>query len=1065
MLRILLLFVLSFAACRAAAQLSLGQEQLVRPLHDMKIQSMPKVDNEQLLKIELNRHRQDRPTHFAHPFAVDINPSQTGHWDFVGETAIWRTVVESRSAYSINLGFSEYYLPQEAALYIYDYHQIEKSNPFTAADNEDHEQLWTPIISSDKIVIEVNIPIAMMEDLRLQLSYVNHDFIDIRKSTSKSCHIDVNCSAENGHPEVEEFRNQIRAVGLFTLSGSSVCSGFLINNTRQDCTPYFMTAFHCNLNQENAPSMVTYWNYENSSCREPGSPTSAAQGDGSFDTFNTGATWRAGWQESDFTLVELDDEVPESANAYFAGWDINNNPPDRAVLIHHPNLEEKRISFADANLFTGIWGAETKPIPNGNHLVLNHWDKGSTEDGSSGGPLFNRQGLVVGQLHGGLASCDNQAYDAFGRLFSSWTGGNTATTRLKDYLDPDGTGRVQQPGKNCIFEITFSDNHIQRCATDGFFTVDVQVDDSFLGFVNMTFEGLPTGVGAFFSNDMILAGQVSTLTLTNINNLTNGLYTLDIVADNGQHIRKEKLFFEVSDQSPSQAVLTSPMMEETVGIQDLMFAWVSQEEVTSYEFQLSENENLLPPLVDTIIVNSGLSLDLPLTTNQDYFWRVRGVNACGVASWPATFRFNTADITCSEKSNTFPYEIANDATSIISSVIRNDSHGVVQNIRVTNVNGQHSFLSDLKFTLTSPTGTEVILMSRKCTFNEDFNLGFSDTGIPVLNCPPTNGFLFQPEMPLATFIGQPAHGDWTLKVEDLNKFDGGVLNGWSLEICANPSNDFSISTNADSLVVCISESLTLPLHLGAGYETSENIVFECSDEAICEVQFVDGQGSLVINPTAQATAGIHSLEIKVNDESGNESLLELLVDFIDLPSNVSLLMPEENATQVEIAPSFSWSPADFTNNYRFELAREASFGDLILNSSTVENEFTVREALEPGEGYFWRVAANNICGEVLSQTNTFTTENTNSTNDPLSTPIEVYPNPTQKQLHVLISSPNVESEVLLSLFTLSGKKVVQNDTFSSTDPISLDIRKVPGGIYILSVQIGIETHFSRIVVQ
>ena len=188
-----------------------------------------------------------------------------------------------------------------------------------------------------------------------------------------------------------------------------------------------------------------------------------------------------------------------------------------------------------------------------------------------------------------------------------------------------------------------------------------------------------------------------------------------------------------------------------------------------------------------------------------------------------------------------------------------------------------------------------------------------------------------------------------MKVEDLNKFDGGVLNGWSLEICANPSNDFSISTNADSLVVCISESLTLPLHLGAGYETSENIVFECSDEAICEVQFVDGQGSLVINPTAQATAGIHSLEIKVNDESGNESLLELLVDFIDLPSNVSLLMPEENATQVEIAPSFSWSPADFTNNYRFELAREASFGDLILNSSTVENEFTVREALEPGD--------------------------------------------------------------------------------------------------------------------
>ena len=592
MRRFLLVYVLCCLAFRLGAQLSLGHNQHLQPLHELEVESMPNVDNNSLLEIELNNHRNNRPLQFAQAFEVDINPRQSGKWEYLNESAIWRTVVESKFAHSINLGFSEFYLPDGGELFIYDFNSNKKMNPFTTADNEEHEQLWTPIISSDKIVIEVNLPKEKRQELKLQLSYVNHDFLDIKKTSTGSCHIDVNCAAGNGYPEIEEFRNQIRSVGLFTLSGKSVCSGFLVNNARQDCTPYFMTAFHCNLNQGNAPSMVTYWNYENSECRTPGSLENAQEGDGVFDTFNSGAKWRAGWRDSDFALVEFDDEVPQSAHAYFAGWDINNNPPDKAVLIHHPNLEEKRISFADANLFTGLWGLETAPIPNGNHLVLDHWDTGSTEGGSSGAPLFNRQGLVVGQLHGGLASCENQEYDAFGRLFSSWTGGGTASTRLKDWLDPDGTGRVQLPGKNCVFNVSLSDNNISKCGTDGFFSIDVQIDDSFLGQVNMTFEGLPNGASAFFSNDILFAGQVTTLTLANLNNLVAGEYTVDIVADNGQNRRQERLFFNITTQAPNQSILISPNLSESISIQDITFEWLPQTIATNYQIQISENESL-----------------------------------------------------------------------------------------------------------------------------------------------------------------------------------------------------------------------------------------------------------------------------------------------------------------------------------------------------------------------------------------------------------------------------------------------------------------------------------------
>ena len=44
-------------------------------------------------------------------------------------------------------------------------------------------------------------------------------------------------------------------------------------------------------------------------------------------------------------LLELDKEVPVEAEPYYAGWNISTEPPSSAVCIHHPNADEKRISF------------------------------------------------------------------------------------------------------------------------------------------------------------------------------------------------------------------------------------------------------------------------------------------------------------------------------------------------------------------------------------------------------------------------------------------------------------------------------------------------------------------------------------------------------------------------------------------------------------------------------------------------------------------------------------------------------------------------------------------------
>jgi hypothetical protein len=77
-------------------------------------------------------------------------------------------------------------------------------------------------------------------------------------------------------------------------------------------------------------------------------------------------------------------------------------------------------------------------------LKVSDWDTGYTEEGSSGAGLFNVDGRLVGQLYGGDSVCgsgsDGVGADWFGRIYRSWTGGGTSTTRLSDWLDPLNSG-------------------------------------------------------------------------------------------------------------------------------------------------------------------------------------------------------------------------------------------------------------------------------------------------------------------------------------------------------------------------------------------------------------------------------------------------------------------------------------------------------------------------------------------------------------------------------------------------------------------------------------------------
>ncbi len=420
-----LCLMIAGASPAAEAQVPSG-----RPLEAAAQIVMPPLDAQAVHADDLRREAQGLAPRFAVPFPVAIAPQSDGSWENLDpETLLWRLRVTAPGALSLNLGFTHYRLPEDASLMVLAAQQTTHYQRYTAADNERHGELWTPVVLGDDLLIELVVPVASLDQVELELTSINvgYRFFGEKRGgvESGSCNIDVVC------PEGDPWWDEINSVGVISTGGSTFCTGFMLNNTAQDETPYFMTANHCGVHSGNASSLVVYWNYQSPNCGQ--------QGGGSLADNQTGSYFRSSYSPSDFTLVELDSDPDPTWDVSFSGWDRTSNDATNAVAIHHPATDEKSISFEDqpttttSYLGTGVPG-------DGTHVRVEDWDKGTTEPGSSGSPLFDQNHHAIGQLHGGYAACGNDLADWYGRFSVSWTGGGSNSTRLSGWLDPIQSG-------------------------------------------------------------------------------------------------------------------------------------------------------------------------------------------------------------------------------------------------------------------------------------------------------------------------------------------------------------------------------------------------------------------------------------------------------------------------------------------------------------------------------------------------------------------------------------------------------------------------------------------------
>lgn len=381
------------------------------------------------------------PWRFAYNHMTDLNMNNSGTWtNLQNGGKLWRLKVNSKNALTLNFFLKDVKIPEGNQLFVYN----EDKSFILGSFTENHlyeEQLGTELIPGETAIVEYYVaPQNQNHPHSLTIEMIGHgyrtaeEFQNKAFGSSGSCNMNVNC------PDGTNWTNQRNSVAMLVqggVNGSGFCTGALINNTANDGKPYFLTANHC---YSNPAQWVFRFNWQSANCSNPSSsPTN-------FNSLS-GATLRARRAASDFCLVEItgglnNGTVPANFNPYFSGWDIATTGHTAAVGIHHPAGDIKKISFDDNAPTVSSYNG----ISNNTWRVV--WDRNTTtEGGSSGSPLFNQTGRIIGQLWGGAASCSNLAGpDYYGGLFMSWTASSNSAEQLKYWLDPSNAGTTTIEG-------------------------------------------------------------------------------------------------------------------------------------------------------------------------------------------------------------------------------------------------------------------------------------------------------------------------------------------------------------------------------------------------------------------------------------------------------------------------------------------------------------------------------------------------------------------------------------------------------------------------------------------
>ena len=547
LLQVLVVVALLLTGYTAKAQMSYGGEPysfkntISQVIPTIEIEA---VDAEALLAEDAANPGKDHALRIGVTKDVNYTMSNCGRMDLLPNGGrVWRIAFHMKDATFTSMNFSTFNIPEGAELYLYTPDREYVIGMFTNKNQMEDGTFYPQEMPGEDIVVEYYEPAGVAFEGNLvinQISQGYYDFFHINKgiegqigNAEGTCHPNAICYDATWHP-------QINSVACYTMTQGGyvyMCSGSMINNTANNNKQYFLSANHCYT--ANA-TYKFYFLYQATTC---------TGNNGSILRTATGATVKAqdnANSSSDFMLLEITGTINPNYDVYLAGWDCSGTTPTNptsCAAIHHPGGDIKKFSIPQ----TLRNGAQVYNNTSKYWITTWAYATGTTEQGSSGSALFNKDKLIVGQLYAGSSSCvatSEQGHegpsgeDFYGKLSNSWTNNNNSSNskKLKPWLDPNNTGATTLQGRwmnGAPSGICSTNNaanlNVYPNPTTGIVTISGSFNEG-AGICNVY-----NMMGDLVTSKVINLNGETTL---NLSNLTTGVYMLEI-SDNSSVYRSK----------------------------------------------------------------------------------------------------------------------------------------------------------------------------------------------------------------------------------------------------------------------------------------------------------------------------------------------------------------------------------------------------------------------------------------------------------------------------------------------------------------------------------------------
>ena len=246
----------------------------------------------------------------------------------------------------------------------------------------------------------------------------------------------------------------------------------------------------------------------------------------------------------------------------------------------------------------------------------------------------------------------------------------------------------------------------------------------------------------------------------------------------------------------------------------------------------------------TLTVTDGVATDQVTVT-----WVVNSLNAGTCTTYPST---------------NVPVAISAMGSVTVTSTINITQGGAITDLNILRLKGNHTYMADLDFKLTSPAGTTVQIMNSSCGSNDDFDLNLDDAGSAGWPCPPIDGGTYKPSNSLGILNGQQSTGDWVLTINDRANRDGGSLNQWAIEVCVNstlPVNNPPVITSPGTQTGTEGDSVSFAIN--ATDPDGDTLAYSAT--GLPTGLQINGSTGIISGALATNSSGVYSITVTVND--------------------------------------------------------------------------------------------------------------------------------------------------------------------------------------------------------